>query len=122
VTLRAIDTGRGLRSAGGSGLRSSSAASGGAEASWRKWYKLQRWVNLRKAVLLRDLYTCARCGAIGSPTVARGGDLGKVLIANHKRPHRGDEALFWDEANLETVCKPCHDGAVARDEIRRRMR
>jgi 5-methylcytosine-specific restriction protein A len=24
-------------------------------------------------------------------------------------PHRGDPALFWPDANVQTLCKPCHD-------------
>lgn len=28
---------------------------------------------------------------------------------DHKRPHRGDLALFWDESNLQAVAKGWHD-------------
>nr|WP_243256973.1 HNH endonuclease signature motif containing protein [Rhizobium skierniewicense] len=38
------------------------------------------------------------------------------LVADHKIPHRGDEALFWDESNLQCLCKPCHDGLKQRQE------
>lgn len=31
------------------------------------------------------------------------------LVCDHIKPHRGDERLFWDRANLQTLCKPCHD-------------
>ena len=82
------------------------------DAPWRAWYKTARWRKLRQAVLLRDNYTCQRTGRIcggrypapDSPTV------------NHKRPHRGDEALFWDPANLETVTKAIHDGLIQKEE------
>lgn len=67
--------------------------------SWRGWYGLARWARLRAAVLLRDLYTCQMCGRIGGR-----------LVVDHRCPHRGDAHLFWDEANLQTLCKsPCHD-------------
>lgn len=75
---------------------------------WRKWYGTARWRKLRWAVLLRDSFTCQRCGKLEGNT--------SLLVANHKRPHRGDERLFWDEGNLETACKPCHDGAIQREE------
>lgn len=75
---------------------------------WRKWYRTARWRALRKAVLIRDSLTCQRCGHIEPDT--------SNLVANHKRPHRGDERLFWDERNVETVCKPCHDGPIQSEE------
>lgn len=31
-------------------------------------------------------------------------------VADHIQPHRGDMALFLSEANLQSLCKPCHDG------------
>lgn len=75
---------------------------------WRDWYKTARWRELRLKVLERDGYQCQRCGLI-EPRSSQ-------LIANHKTPHRGDETLFWHEDNLETVCKPCHDGPIQREE------
>ena len=81
-------------------------------APWRAWYKTARWRALRLQVLVRDAYTCQRSGAVlggkypapDSPTV------------NHKRPHRGSEALFWDPENLETVSKAVHDSQIQREE------
>ncbi|UYY60117.1 HNH endonuclease [Sphingomonas sp. S2-65] len=82
------------------------------EQPWRKWYKTAAWQKLRMAVLLRDLFTCQRCGKIEADT--------SQLVADHKRPHRGVEALFWDILNLWTLCKPCHDGWKQREEKRDR--
>jgi 5-methylcytosine-specific restriction endonuclease McrA len=68
---------------------------------WRRWYKLARWVKLRERVLIRDLFTCADCGRIhpGKGTAA----------VDHIKAHRGNEALFWDEDNLQVLCiSPCH--------------
>lgn len=62
------------------------------------------------AVLVRDLFTCQRCGVIEADT--------SQLVADHKRPHRGVEALFWDITNLWTLCKPCHDSWKQREERR----
>lgn len=75
---------------------------------WRKWYSTARWRKLRWSVLVRDRFTCQRCGRLEGDT--------SQLVANHKRPHRGDERLFWDEGNIETACKPCHDGPIQSEE------
>jgi len=74
---------------------------------WRKWYRTARWKKLRWATLLRDRFTCQRCGRIE-------GDTSK-LVADHETPHRGDERLFW-EGRLTTLCAPCHSGAKQREE------
>lgn len=70
--------------------------------AWRAWYKTRRWKALRWSVLVRDGFTC-QCGCGyegGSPE----------LVADHKQPHRGDPALFWDDENLETLrANPCHN-------------
>jgi 5-methylcytosine-specific restriction protein A len=74
-----------------------------AAHGWRSWYKTARWQRLRWSVLERDLFTCqwAGCGRVE-------GDTSK-LVADHKVAHRGDEGLFWDAANLQCLCKGCHD-------------
>jgi len=79
---------------------------------WRRWYKTARWQKLRMAVLVRDLFTCQwpGCGRIEADT--------SQLVADHVVPHRGDERLFWDDGNLQCLCKPCHDSAKARVEAR----
>ena len=77
---------------------------------WRRWYKTARWQRLRMVVLTRDLFTCQRCWRIEADT--------SLLVADHRRAHRGDEALFWDERNLQCLCKRCHDSAKQREEHR----
>lgn len=77
---------------------------------YRAWYHTKRWKRMRWAVLLRDEFTCRRCGVLVSQT--------RKLVADHIVPHRGDEALFWDERNLQTLCASCHSGAKQRDEVR----
>lgn len=37
-------------------------------------------------------------------------------VANHRRPHRGDPALFWDIDNIETVSKAVHDREIQKEE------
>lgn len=81
---------------------------------WRRWYKTARWQRLRMVILVRDLFTCQwpGCGRV-EPDTSR-------LVADHREPHRGDEAMFWDQDNLWCLCKPCHDSAKQRQEHRAR--
>lgn len=67
---------------------------------WRAWYKTARWQELRLKVFGRDLYTCQMKGC---------GRVTAHPVCDHIKPHRGDERLFWDEANLQTLCPTCHD-------------
>lgn len=78
---------------------------------WRRWYKTARWQRLRWKVLVRDLFTC-QCGCGRGPLAS------PDLVADHIRPHRGDEGLFWDESNLQCLAKVCHDSAKQRAERR----
>ncbi|MCB1476619.1 MAG: HNH endonuclease [Rhodobiaceae bacterium] len=75
---------------------------------WRGWYKTARWQKLRWSVLVRDLFTCRMCKRIEADT--------SKLVADHIKAHRGDEALFWDAENIQTLCKPCHDSAKQQEE------
>jgi 5-methylcytosine-specific restriction endonuclease McrA len=87
-----------------------------AALSWRSWYKTARWQRLRWSVLVRDLFTCQRpgCGVTLSDT--------SLLVADHKVPHRGDADLFWDDKNLQCLCKACHDREKQREEAAGRAR
>jgi 5-methylcytosine-specific restriction protein A len=80
----------------------------GSGPPWRAWYNMARWKALRLATFLRDLYCCRRCGRVEGNT--------SKLVCDHIKPHRGNAVLFWDEANLQTLCKPCHDKAKQIEE------
>lgn len=88
----------------------SSDANRATFSPWRKWYTTTRWRALRLKIFTRDLFTCQwpGCGHMTSDT--------SQLVADHKDPHHGDAALFWDEDNLQTLCKPCHDRHKQRAE------
>lgn len=32
-----------------------------------------------------------------------------ATVVDHRIPHKGDIALFWDETNWQALCKPHHD-------------
>lgn len=82
-----------------------------ASLAWRAWYKTARWQRLRWQVLVAARFTCARCGRIEGKT--------SQLVADHVAAHRGDAAMFWDSANLQCLCKACHDSAKQSEERRR---
>jgi 5-methylcytosine-specific restriction protein A len=85
-----------------------------AQVSWRKWYFTARWKKLRNDILIRDNYTCQRSGVlcIGKHPAPNS------PVVNHKKPHRGDERLFWDPENLEVVAKSVHDSEIQSEERR----
>lgn len=74
---------------------------------WRKWYKLAAWKRLRAQRLAVEPL-CRMCRDDGRVTVAN--------VCDHIRPHKGNRALFFDFANTQSLCKPCHDGAKQRME------
>jgi 5-methylcytosine-specific restriction protein A len=76
-----------------------------ASQPYRRWYKTARWQKLRAKVLLRDKYTCQRTGVI----LAGKHPAPDSPVVDHIRPHRGNEAMFWDENNLMAVSKAFHD-------------
>ena len=82
-----------------------------AAEPWRAWYSLKRWRVLRWEVLKRDGFTCRVCQRLEGNTAH--------LVADHIRPHRGDPALFWAEANLQTLCAACHNADKQREERKR---
>jgi hypothetical protein len=87
---------------------SSTARSPEAEA-YRRMYWTAEWRALKKAQLLAEPW-CRR--------VIHGQVLVPATVANHKQPHRGCRKLFFDPLNLESVCKPCHDGPIQSEERR----
>lgn len=60
----------------------------------RKWRKA-------RVFFLEAHPFCTKCKAEGK--------LIKADVVDHIVPHRGDEALFWDESNWQPLCKKCHD-------------
>ena len=71
------------------------------------------WARAAKDFLTEpDNALCCHCGALDPPR------LRPATVVNHRVPHRGDHALFWDRGNWEGVCKPCHDGPIQRAEFR----
>ncbi len=76
-----------------------SASSRGYTSKWR-------WAS--KAYLI-DRPFCVSCAAKGFPHVM-------ATVVDHRIPHRGDMALFWDKGNWQSMCKPCHDRKTATED------
>lgn len=63
-------------------------------------YDTARWKRLRSSFLhLHPL--CNIHLKLGSIVPA--------TVVDHITPHKGDEMKFWDEGNLQSLCKRCHD-------------
>ena len=73
----------------------------------RKLYKTATWRATRLVILFRDP-VCKLCNKAPS-TVA------DHIVAGRKyvEEHGGEFGNFFDENNLQGVCKPCHDGKTA---------
>ena len=67
---------------------------------WRKWYRSRDWWKLRSQRLKAEPW-CRFCRQAGVVTPAE--------IADHIQPHRGDKRIFFDQTNLQSLCKRCHD-------------
>ena len=71
----------------------------------RRWYFLARWRALRKDVLRSSGYECAGCHQVT-----------ETLEVDHVTPHNGDPVLFWSRANLQPLCRTCHQRKTRRGE------
>jgi 5-methylcytosine-specific restriction enzyme A len=58
-----------------------------------------RWQRLSKRYL-REHPLCVHCQDEGEINLA--------TLVDHIEPHRGDEALFWDESNWQPLCARHH--------------
>ena len=82
---------------------------GSAKPHYDSWYKTADWQRLRYSILVRDMFTCqCGCGHLEHDS--------SQLVADHKIPHRGEPALFWDANNLQCLAKRCHDSGKQRFE------
>ena len=51
---------------------------------------------------------CVECAAYG-------GDVAATRV-DHKRPHKGNYELFWDEGNWQSMCENCHNRKTAAED------
>jgi 5-methylcytosine-specific restriction protein A len=69
----------------------------------------KRWQKASRA-FLRAHPLCEHC--------LKDGRYVKATVVDHKTPHRGDQALFWNESNWQALCKPCHDKKTFTEDVR----
>lgn len=62
---------------------------------FHKLYSSQAWRNLRDAQLAK-MPLCTQCGRLAE-------------LAHHVTEHYGNPELFFDENNLESLCRTCHE-------------
>lgn len=65
----------------------------------------RKWREARAAYLRRHPL-CVQCQKEGRLTAA--------TVVDHIIPHRGDQYLFWDQENWQSLCKDCHDRKTGR--------
>lgn len=80
-------------------------------------YSTARWQRLRLRIIARDGAVCRMCGCL--TTTGRADP--RSAEVDHRTPHKGNDALFWDESNLQTLCKACHGSVKARLERGNRL-
>ena len=81
---------------------------------WRKLYKTKAWKSLRLECFKRDIFICQTCG---EHTQTEHHTQPNAAICDHKIAHKGNEVLFYNINNTQTLCKSCHDGDKQRQEI-----
>ncbi|WP_232215651.1 HNH endonuclease signature motif containing protein [Paracoccus sp. J55] len=40
-----------------------------------------------------------------------------ATVVDHIKPHRGDQALFWNWNNWQALCTGCHSSVKQRQEV-----
>jgi 5-methylcytosine-specific restriction protein A len=76
-------------------------------------YNTSRWKKLRTQ-FLQEHPLCVKCK---SKCVIKAAE-----VVDHIQPHQGDEELFWDESNWQSLCKCCHDKKTAKEDGRWRKK
>ena len=78
-------------------------------------YKTARWK--RRSLHQRTIEPlCRYCLAKG---IVNGGSRDNPLVADHIKPHRGDEHEFY-HGELQTLCMQCHNTTKQREENNKR--
>jgi 5-methylcytosine-specific restriction protein A len=78
---------------------------------WSHLYQTPEWKRASRAFRKANPL-CASCAGIGLVV--------PVAEVDHKEPHRGNRALFWDRTNWQGLCKPCHSRKTAAEVLHRR--
>jgi 5-methylcytosine-specific restriction enzyme A len=72
-------------------------------SSYARGYR-KRWDLVAKAHLMK-YPECVKCGRPAEEV-------------DHIKPHKGDQRLFWDAKNMQSLCKVCHSRKTAEEDGR----
>ncbi|MEN1680329.1 MAG: HNH endonuclease signature motif containing protein [Planctomycetota bacterium] len=89
------------------GTPASKAAANARRPSFRQRGYGTRWDKLSRR-FRQENPLCVECLSHGVTTPSQ--------VTDHIVPHRGDEALLWDESNLQALCHTCHNRKTRRGE------
>ena len=81
--------------------------------SYSKLYSTSRWQRLRQYILSKEPL-CVEC--------KKNKRIRPATVVDHIKPHKGNKELFYDESNLQSLCKPCHDRKTAKEDGRWKRR
>lgn len=81
----------------------------GKPKPWAHLYNRAAWKALRAHHLSANPL-CVMCTQAGKTAAA--------TVVDHVIPHKGDEGLFFDARNLQSLCKTHHDSSKQRQESR----
>jgi len=82
-------------------LRDAQRGSANERGYTYQWHK-------RRTLYLKENPLCAECLKENRITAAE--------VVDHIKPHKGDQGLFWDESNWQSLCRPCHDKKTAAED------
>ena len=68
-----------------------------------------KWSRHSKARLARHPFCVDPYGTHGERDVL-------AQVTDHITPHRGNQRLFWDPKNHQSLCKCCHDRKTATED------
>lgn len=75
--------------------------------AWQWLYNTSRWRKLRLLHLASEPL-CRMCKQTGRLTPA--------TVVDHIKAHKGDETLFWDQGNWQSLCAHHHNSDAQRIE------
>ncbi|ELO5586667.1 HNH endonuclease [Escherichia coli] len=78
-----------------------------SSSPWHRLYNTKRWYRLRYHQLQKQPLCEFHL---------KRNQVVSASIVDHVTPHKGDETLFHDPDNLQSLCKRCHDSVKQRME------
>lgn len=78
-----------------------------SNSQWHNLYNTKRWYRLRYHQLQKQPLCEFHL---------KRNQIVSASIVDHVTPHKGDDSLFHDPDNLQSLCKRCHDSVKQRME------